>query len=165
MDSNYYLKIFQNAADKIDKGMLARKELELATGLYGDSVFLKLYKKSWANPSADLLTSPGRIFFSIWISDADIAEEKLMYNVHALKLRLLKGYSIESRKFADSFRLDFSAFKQQWPNVSLNYGPLTLMQGWIKLDPQKMQEEIIMLAHNFMELAPLIDKTLAKFKR
>jgi hypothetical protein len=164
MDIAFYLKIFRNAADKIDRSIMNRKQLEVATGLYGDSVFLKLYKLSWASPSPDPLTAKSRIFFSIWISDAAIAEQKLLYNIHALKLRQLKGYSIASRKFAESFRGRFSEFEQQWPNVSLNYGPLTLMQGWIESDPEKMQEEITALANNFLELEPLIDQTLAKFK-
>ena len=38
------------------------------------------------------------------------------------------------------------------------------MQGWIESDPEKMQEEITALANNFLELEPLIDQTLAKFK-
>jgi hypothetical protein len=164
MDTNFYLKIFQNTADKIDKSIMASKQLEAATGLYGDSVFLKLYKRSWAGPSPDPLTAPSRIFFSIWINDASISEQKILYNIHAFKLRHLKGYSIASRKFADSFRTSFSEFEQQWPNVSLNYGPLTLMQGWIKHDPEKMQDEILGLYKNFLELEPLIDQTLAKFK-
>ena len=119
---------------------MARKQLEIATGLYGDSVFLKLYKQSWASPSEDPLTAKSRIFFSIWISDSDIAEKKLRYNIHALKLRQLKGYSIASRKFAESFRGDFSEFEPQWPNVSVNYGPLTLMQGWIAFNPEQYRK-------------------------
>ncbi|WP_428330583.1 hypothetical protein [Mucilaginibacter sp.] len=164
MDTPFYLELFQNAANQIDKNVLAGKQLEVATGLYGDSVFLKLYKKSWAGPSADPLTAKTRIFFSIWISDSDIAQQKLFYNIHAFKLRLLKGYKIESRKFADSFRVSFLEFERQWPNVNVHYGPLTLMQGWIAYDPDKMQEEIIKLSNNFLELEPLIDQTLAKFK-
>ena len=164
MDTTFYLEIFQNAANKIDKSVMTRKQLEGATGLYGDCVFLKLYKKSWASSSQDPLTAKSRIFFSIWINDSAIAEQKLLYNIHALKLRQLKGYSIASRKFAESFRGRFSEFEQQWPNVSLNYGPLTLIQGWIKSNQEKMQEEITGLANNFLELEPLIDQTLAKFK-
>jgi hypothetical protein len=164
MDTTFYLKTFRNAADKIDQSVMNRKQLEVATGLYGDSVFLKLYKQSWASPSQDPLTAKSRIFFSIWINDSAIAEQKLLYNIHALKLRQLKGYSIASRKFAENFRGRFSEFEQQWPNVSLNYGPLTLMQGWIETDPEKMQGEITALANNFLELEPLIDQTLAKFK-
>jgi hypothetical protein len=164
MDTAFYLEIFRNAADKIDQSVMNRKQLEVATGLYGDSVFLKLYKLSWASPSKDPLTAKSRIFFSIWINDPSIAKQKLLYNIHALKLRQLKGYAITSRKFAESFRGRFSEFEQKWPNVSLNYGPLTLMQGWIESDPERMQEETIALANNFLELEPLIDQTLAKFK-
>ena len=164
MDTAFYLEIFRNAADKIDQSVMNRKQLEVATGLYGDSVFLKLYKLSWASPSPDPLTAKSRIFFSIWMNDSAIAEQKLLYNIHALKLRQLKGYSIASRKFAESFRGRFKEFENRWPNVSLNYGPLTLMQGWIESDPEKIQEETTALANNFLELEPLIDQTLAEFK-
>lgn len=164
MDTAFYLNIFQNAADQIDQTAMNQKQLEVATGLYGDSVFLKLYKPSWASPSQDPLTAESRIFFSIWIDDPALAEQKLLYNIHALKLRKLKGYSIASRKFAENFRGRFSAFEKQWPNVSLNYGPLTLMQGWIVADPEKMQEQITALANKFFELESLVDQTLAQFK-
>ena len=164
MDRTFYLEIFQNAADKIDKNVMIRKQLEVATGLYGDSVFLKLYKTSWASPSQDPLTAQSRIFFSIWINDSAITEQKLLYNIHALKLRQLKGYSIASRKFAESFRSYFKALETQWPNVHCNYGPLTLMQGWIESEPQKIQDAILLLSNKFLELEPLIDKTLAEFK-
>ena len=164
MDTAFYLEIFRNAAEKIDQGVMNRKQLEVATGLYGDSVFLKLYKQSWTSPSEDPLTATSRIFFSIWINDLAIAEQKLLYNIHALKLRQLKGYSIASRKFAEYFRARFSEFEHQWPNVGLNFGPLTLMQGWIVSDPGKIQEEITEVANNFLELEPLIDQTLVEFK-
>jgi hypothetical protein len=36
--------------------------------------------------------------------------------------------------------------------------------GWIESDPEKMQEKTTALANNFLELEPLIDQTLAKFK-
>ena len=48
------------------------------------------------------------IFFSVWIN-AGIKEHKLFYNIHALKLRQLKGYNITSRKFASDFREQFKS--------------------------------------------------------
>ena len=104
MDNAFYLAKFKNAADKLDKKLLTQRQIESAVVLYGeDCVVLKLFKKSWANPSQDPLTAESRIFFSIWISDSSIKEQKLLYNIHALKLRQLKGYSIPSRKFAAIF--------------------------------------------------------------
>jgi hypothetical protein len=165
MDTTYYLQQFQSAADRIDKTLLASKQLEVAVGLYIDSVFLKLYKKSWATPGQDPLIAETRIFFSVWTGDSPIQEQKLFYNIHAFKLRKLKGYSIESRKFADDFRRQFKELDHKWPNVSSNFGPLTLMEGWIKTDSEELGNEIVCLSNNFFEIEPFIENTLAHFKR
>lgn len=166
MDTTFYLNKFEKAADKINKQLLAKKQVESAVVLFGDDcVVLKLYKKSWANPFQDPLTSESRIFFSVWLSDSSIKERKLLYNIHALKLRHLKGYSIQSRKFADSFRTSFKAHKHNWQNVSVDFGPLTLMEGWLKIDVTNFQADIVALANNFLEIEFLIDDTLSQFKR
>jgi hypothetical protein len=164
MDTTFYLERFERAAGQIDKGVLASRRVEVSTGLFKDAVFLKLYKKSWASPEQDPLMAESRIFFSVWITDAAIREQKLFYNIHALKLRKLKGYSIESRKFADAFRAGFKDFSAEWENVSVKFGPLTLMEGWVKAVPADFQEEILALAGKFLEIEYLVDDALAKFK-
>ena len=165
MDTAFYLEKFQRAAGQLDQKLLHKKDIEVAVGVILDSVFLKLYKKSWASPLQDPLTAESRIFFSIWINDAAIEEQKMLYNIHALKLRHLKGYALESRKFADAFRNDFKVFEPQWPNVSVKFGPLTLMEGWVKIDLINFHDEIFMLANNFLAIAHLVDDTLVKFKK
>jgi hypothetical protein len=164
VETTFYLERFQNAADQIDKRLLARKQLEVWTGLYIDSVCLKLYKKLWASPLQDPLVAESRIFFSVWICDLGIRERKLYYNVHAFKLRQLKGYSIESRKFASTFRGSFKDFEHKWKNVSVKFGPQTLMEGWLKIDLGNFQDEILELANNFLEIEYLVDDALVKFK-
>lgn len=164
MDTYFYLNEFQKVANQIDKKVLSKKQLEVAVGLYEDSVFLKLYKRSWANNFQDPLTSESRIFFSVWINDSTLSKQKIFYNIHALKLRQLKGYSIESRKFADAFRVDFKKFEHKWKNVSVKFGPLTLMQGWIEMDFKNFNNTILQLAKNFVEIEYLIDANLANFK-
>lgn len=165
MDTSFYLEKFQNAAGKLDKKLLAKKQLESAVVLFGENcVVLKLYKRSWANPFQDPLTSESRIFFSVWVTDSSIKEQKLLYNIHALKLRKLQGYSIQSRKFADSFRRSFEPFEHKWENVSVDFGPLTLMEGWIKMDAENFPDDIAGLANNFLEIEDLIDGTLAEFR-
>jgi len=165
MDFDYYINKFKTAAGKIDKKVLRQQHIELAVGVFVDSVFLKLYKKEWADASHDALTAPSRIFFSIWINDKSIAEEKLLYNIHALKLRLLPGYKIESRKFAAMFRKDFKIFEKQWPNVSVDFGPLTLMEGWVKFEEENFQADILKLSAQFLAIEHLIDNTLTQYKK
>ncbi|MDX2173124.1 MAG: hypothetical protein SFY56_08395 [Bacteroidota bacterium] len=164
MDSAFYLKKFEKAANRIDKKILIKKQIEISVGLYQDSVFLKLYKKNWSNNIQNPIESESRIFFSLWINDLTLKEQKLFYNIHALKLRHLKGYSIESRKFADVFRTHFKKFEHKWENVSVKFGPLTLMQGWIYITLESFEEKTIELTTNFLEITNLVDTTLAKFK-
>lgn len=164
MDTTFYLENFQNIADQLDHELLREKSIEVAVGIYLDSVFIKLYKKSWTNNPQEALTAESRIFFSVWINDSTIEKQRIMYNIHALKLRKLKGYTIQSRKFAEHFREDFKIYSNKWPNVSVNHGPLTLMEGYLKLDSENFQEDVLQLTNNFLEIESLIDKTLERFK-
>jgi hypothetical protein len=165
MNTSFYLGEFQKIADQLDKKLLSKKKVETSVVMFGeDCVVLKLYKKSWANKTEDPLISSSRIFFSVWISNTTIKEQKIFYNIHALKLRELKGYSIQSRKFAETFRNSFKDFMPKWKNVSVNFGPLTLMEGWIKIDSETFQNDILKLANSFLEIEYLIDAALAKFK-
>ncbi|MEO5591605.1 MAG: hypothetical protein ABIR15_23095 [Chitinophagaceae bacterium] len=165
MDNTYYLNLFQKTADQLDKKLLGKKQIEVATGIVLESVFLKLYKIKWANPSPNPLTSPSRIFFSVWINDKTIGESKIFYNIHALKLRQLKGYSITSRQLATDFRKKFKSVQKEWPNVSVDYGPLTLMEGWVKLNDAIIQKDILKLAKQFLEMEYMIDELMEKNKK
>lgn len=164
MDIENYLDKFQKAADQLNKKQLDKKQIEVAVDVVLNSVFLKLYKKSWTSSLQHPLTATSRIFFSIWINDSTIKEQKIYYNIHALKLRQLQGYAIQSRKFADAFRHSFKDVEHKWQNVSVDFGPLTLMEGWIKIDLDNFQEDILKLANNFLAIDHLIDNTLAKYK-
>ena len=166
LDTSFYLHEFQKVAAQLDKKLLSKKKIESAVVMYGeDCVVLKLYKRSWTNELHSPLTSASRIFFSVWLNDSTIGEQKIFYNIHALKLRQLKGYSIQSRRFAGIFRNSFKNFEHKWENVSVNFGPLTLMEGWLKMDLRNFQCEILKLANNFLEIEHLVDETLAHFKK
>lgn len=104
------------------------------------------------------------IFFSIWTNDQSMKNNRANYNIHALKLRDLKGYSIKSRDFAFDFRNAFAPMRSAWPNVSVDYGRLTLIRGWIKgwikADSVHLEKEILDLMDSFQSLSPLIDRLL-----
>ncbi len=91
-------------------------------------------------------------------------QNKVFYNIHALKLRKLKGYSILSSAFADSFRKKFKKHQNKWENVSVQFGPLTLMEGWIALEDETLENSITKLSGNFIEIEHLIEQTLKEFK-
>jgi hypothetical protein len=160
MDSTLYLNIFQQAGNQLDDGLLHTKQIKWWVGMYGDSVCLKLYKTAWANKLPDALSAASRIFFSVWINDETIKQGKLMYNIHALKLRQLEGHKITSRDFANDFRTSFGPFENKWPNVSTAFGPLTLMEGFAKIDLNGIEHEVVQLANQFIAIDYLIDKLL-----
>ena len=84
MENAFYLSLFQQAVDKLDKRLLNQKQLQVETGIWLNSVVLRLDKQHWANnPGAKPQTGPA-IFFSIWIDNSNIKEDKLFYNIHAL---------------------------------------------------------------------------------
>jgi hypothetical protein len=99
------------------------------------------------------------------VNDKTIKQNKVFYNIHALKLRELKGYSIPSTEFAINFRKDFKSFEHHWENVSVSFGPLTLMEGWKSFDMENLENIINTLANNFLEIEYLIDNTLKPFKK
>ncbi len=166
MDFEYYLDKFKKSESQLNKNSLELKNLEVSVGIeMKDSVCLKLYKREWTNDLKNPLNAEARIFFSVWLSDKTVKENKLFYNIHALKLRKLKGYSILSRGFADSFIKEFKIYQDNWQNVSVKFGPLTLMEGWVELDEKNLETNILQLAEEFIKIEILFDQTLTKFKK
>jgi hypothetical protein len=134
-------------------------------GFYNDCPVLKLQKASWTNDRMDRLENETGIFFSIWIDREAASKGRANYNIHALKLRQLKGYSITSRDFASAFRKGFASMHKAWPNVSVDFGPLNLMQGWIEVDLNGFQKEALVLMERFEHVSPLIDQLLEPRRR
>ena len=164
METTYYLDKFQQCLDQLDKEPFNRENLDLKVGVWIDSVVLKIQKQAWLNNSPTAKPFRESVFFSIWVSDGPISKNKLYYNIHALKMRELTRYSIKSRDFADAFRLRFKAFEHEWPNVSVSFGPLTLMEGWVD-GLENLDEAIPHLAYKFLALSPIIDDLLSERKK
>lgn len=160
-----YLTEFKKAADSLDKELLAQKKLEVETGAWLESIVLRLQKNAWANKPNEKPQSDAAIFFSIWVSDKAVKDGKIFYNIHALKLRQLKGHKITSREFANAFRKRFKPFEHHWPNVSVNFGPLTLMEGWEKLNTVTIATDVSRIASRFFEIDSLIDELLIHYRQ
>lgn len=165
METLYYLDKFQKSADRLDKKLFNQEKLEYKVGIWLQSAVLKFQKKSWLNNSPTAKPFKESIFCSVWPNDESIREGKLNYNIHALKLRQLAGYSIKSREFADAFRRRFKPFAKKWPNVSVDFGPLTLMQGWVAFDEENFEAIVIDLSCKFLEIAFIMDDLLAERKK
>ena len=164
MNYDIYLQAFQSALANIDSAKFNSQNIQLFTGIVLESVALKAYKPEWSGDPKNALTADSRIFFSVWVSDKTIKENRLYYNIHALRLRQLKGYAITSREFAERFRKQFKPHLKEWDNVSINYGPLTLMEGWKELQHETLSTDIATLADRFYTIAPIIDTMLRHYK-
>ncbi|AZA92755.1 Uncharacterised protein [Chryseobacterium nakagawai] len=165
MDYTFYTKQFHSVITEISKEKFEGLGLKVSIEVVLESVALKVYKPEWAADQKSPLDSAGRIFFSVWVNDKALQEEKLYYNIHALKLREFKNYKIANRDFAQDFRHEFSKYQKGWPNISLKYGPLTLMQGWVSFKPDNMQENIHELVQHFLNISFIIDEVLERYKK
>lgn len=164
MDEQFYRQEFQEALAGISRKEFMDAGLHLSVDTILESVALKIYKPEWSSTPDSPADAPGRIFFSVWINEKSIREGKLYYNIHALKLRNLKGYKIPARSFAEDFRKHFTKDLKNWENAGVQYGPLTLMEGWIKLNPDHIREDIGVLALKFLDLSPVIDTVLNSYR-
>lgn len=161
---NPNLAAFRRAASQLQPA-LAAKQLEAHTGEWLSVAVLKLQKPAWAeNPPPSTVENPG-IFFSIWIDAKSLRQQRILYNIHALKLRHLSAYALESREFAAAFRREFAPTAARWPSVSVDFGPQTLMQGWIPLVESTLEADVTHLARRFLPLARTIDALLNARRR
>lgn len=154
--------VFPKIKRRFDERQSSRNGLVCKQGFYMGCSVLKLQKPSWTNDRMDQVQNKSGIFFSVWIDEKATNKSRANYNIHALKLRQLKGYSITSRNFASSFRSSFVSIQETWPNVSVDYGPLTLMQGWFDINPKTFEDDALAFLERFAQLAPLIDRLLEK---
>ena len=153
-------RIFADIKSHWDKRRSLDSELICKQGLCMNSSVLKLQKASWTNDRMDRIQNESGVFFSIWVNEKTASKNRANYNIHALKLRHLKGYSIASRDFAQEFRSRFTRLQDQWPNVALDYGPLTLMEGWIAVNETSAERSILLMMKQFEQVSPLIDHLL-----
>jgi len=161
----YYLNKFRKISEKLESRLMSEYQMEINSVCLLDSIVIKIRKKNWYNIIETDEKNNSSIFFSVWIEDKSLIGNQIYYNIHALKLRQLNGYSIESRKFAEAFRDKFIKYKDQWPNVSVSYGPQTLMQGWIEINKNSFEADIIALIIRFLEIEFIIEELLEERKR
>jgi hypothetical protein len=141
------LTAYQRAVDR-NRALIEANLLEARVTESLGCPVLYIDKPSWHNRGE--VEIPGQIFFSVWMDE----QGQTNYNIHALKLRHIKLYKLESRKFAAAFRDRFDP--TGWPNVSTAFGPATLMQGWVDFSDEQLDSLIV----GFIGMLPLIDRLL-----
>lgn len=159
-----FLPVFRQAAARLDP-VLKRHGLESRAGLWLDSAVLKVTKPGWGAASAPAAAAHGEIFFSVWIEEKGLKQKRVFYNIHALRLRKLEAYALQSREFAAAFRAQFAPVSRAWPNVAVNYGPQTLMQGWIEWDETRLADDLVALTERFLPLGAVVDGLLEARKK
>jgi hypothetical protein len=137
------------------------KSLICKQGFYGSCPVLKLQKPAWTNDDMKSIPNQTGVFFSIWIDEKSAARRQANYNIHALKMRQLKNYKVTSIDFAKNFRKRFKPLQRDWPHVSVDYGPLTLMQGWLPIVADQFEDDCLGLMNRFGVISPIIDDLLA----
>jgi hypothetical protein len=60
--------------------------------------------------------------------------------------------------FARAFRSRFAC--SGWPNIKTDYGPQTLMQGWLPLHSRTFEEDVLDLIERFTSTQLIIDELL-----
>jgi hypothetical protein len=124
-----------------------------------DCAVMKLQKKSWTQNGIG-----EGVFFSVWIGKEELKKERLNYNIHAFKLRLWKDHKIKPVEFASSFRSKFRNSQKNWPNLRTDYGPQTLMQGWLNLDLNTFEKDVSKLIDEFIAIHGIIDEMIDERK-
>jgi hypothetical protein len=148
------IKTRYEAQKKRDPALICR------TGFYGNCPVLKLQKAVWTNDDMKAVPNQTGIFFSIWLDEESVKRQQLKYNIHALKLRQLTAYRATSIDFAKEFRQQFASLQSDWPNIRVDFGPLTLMQGWIPMIEKNMDRDVLGLMNRFGKIVPIIDTML-----
>jgi hypothetical protein len=135
--------------------------LTIKTGEGLGAAILKLLKPSWTTDGPGEILNTNGLFFGIWVDAECEAKGIARYNLHAKKLRFIKGEAFAAREFARTFRAQGKDELAGWPNWSYPKGPITLFQGHIPLDANTLHAETSKLMDRFATLTPFLDRLLA----
>ena len=136
---------------------LVCKQLQL-----GDDECLPLYlaKLHWTNRFDEDRESTIGIFCSIWVAPTLLKKKQFAYNIHAKSLGKLPGYKLTPKIFANDFRGLVRSQVSQWPSISLDYGPSTLLQGKEKCELNSFAEKVEERLFGFVDIYQQIDELL-----
>ena len=154
-----YLAVLDRIKKDSTSELTEKHRLYCETGDWLDSAVLKLQKKDWTDGGIGQ-----GVFFSVWIGEKELKKKRFNYNIHALKLRLRKGYSIKPGEFVSAFRAKLDVLGGQWPNLRTDYGPQTLMQGWRPADLTTFRKDVLELMDSFIAIHKVIDEMLEERK-
>jgi hypothetical protein len=156
-----HLAIFNTLKSERAAEFQSQHGLTIKTGEGLGAAILKLIKPEWTTDNPSELLNTNGLFFGVWV-DADCEAKGIArYNLHAKKLRAIKGQAFAAREFARSFRAQGKDELAGWPNWSYPKGPITLFEGYFALDENTLKAETSKLMDRFAKLVPLLDRLLA----
>lgn len=157
-----YNKILKQQARLHAPELLKKQGLVCKQLQFEDNECFPLYlaKQHWTNRFDEERESTIGIFCGIWVTPTLLRKKQFAYNIHAKSLRKLPGYKLTSRKFANDFRSLVRSQVSQWPNISLEHGPLTLLQGKETCELNSFAEKVEERIFGFVDIHQHIDNLL-----
>ena len=156
-----HLAIFNSLKSERAAAFQKQHGLMIKTGEGLGAAILKLLKPEWTTDGPGEILNSNGLFFGIWV-DADCEAKGIArYNLHAKKLRFIKGEAFAAREFARAFRIEANEAMKAWPSVSYPKGPITLFEGNVPLNAATLRDEASALMDRFAALAPMLDRMMA----
>ncbi len=156
-----YLDIFNAVKAERAAGLEWQHKLSMKVGEGLGAALLKVMRPAWTTDEPEELLNSNGVFFSVWVDAACEAKGIARYNLHAKKLRFIKGDTFAAREFARNFRAKAKAPLAAWPNATFPVGPITLFEGHVPLDIETLHAETSKLVDRFVALTPLVEQMLA----
>jgi hypothetical protein len=154
-----YLDIFDALKASRSGYFLEHHGLVVKTGEGLGAAILKLLKPAWTTDGPGNILNSNGVFFGVWVDAACAANGVARYNLHAKKLRVLKGQGFAAREFARSFRAEARTELAAWPALTYPKGPITLFEGQVPLGAG-LAGDVSALMDRFAGLTPMIDRML-----
>jgi hypothetical protein len=154
-----HLAIFSALKDTHAATFKAQHGLEIKTGEALGAAILKVLKPSWTTDSTGDILNTNGVFFSVWVDAECEAQSIARYNLHAKKLRFIKGEKFATREFARGFRVQAQDEVASFPNWKYPKGPITLFEGHIDLNNLHTETEALLI--KFEKLVPVLDEMLS----
>ncbi len=156
-----HLAIFQALKSERAAEFQSQHGLLVKTGEGLGAAILKLLKPTWTTDGHEEILNTNGLFFGVWIDSACATQGIVRYNLHAKKLRMIKGAAFAAREFARAFRARGKDELEGWPNWSYPKGPITLFEGHFLLDEKTLRAETAAIMDRFAILTPMLDRLLA----
>jgi hypothetical protein len=156
-----YSDIFSAVAAARADALRAEHGLTCKAGEALGAAILKVLQPEWTTDAPELFLNTNGLFFSIWVDAACERERHVRYNLHAKKLRHLKGDAFPAREFVRDFRLAVRDDLLSWPAIVYPKGPITLFEGHIRLDANTLDADASALIDRFVALTPVVNRLLA----